>query len=446
MKIVRPEVSFGHSIIFGSQAGALAGEPDKPTELSVEMKRILLLFMVLLAVPTLAIAQTQTRERRLGSSEPLASGESTAVRRRIVGPTRAANHAEKQNPTYPKNQKPSAPTSDKDQQSVKISDQTNSEPRWGNTSVVSRSAASGKIPPEPVSANNNAAVVDQTNKPMTKLVQPTAIITEVKPAPNSIRSNNPSARTSIPLRTPAVTAVYHVGIGDVLDIRLANLPTRESTLFTVLKNGVLEYPLLNGPISVAGLTTEEIAKLLSTEIRVIRAARVSVTVRDYASHAVVVTGLVDSPGRKTLRREAMPLYAVLAEALPRAEATVATIVRAGKSETVALDNEQSISTLVMSGDAIRVSGNAANGNGFVYIGGDVTSPGEKEFRDGMTLTQALISAGGVPRSGKTTVKVARRNASGFLTANDYNVQSIQDGKTQDPLLQAGDRIEVTRGL
>jgi protein involved in polysaccharide export with SLBB domain len=444
MKIVRPEVSFGHSISFGSQAGALAGEPDKPTELSVEMERILLLFMVL-AVPTLATAQTQTRERRLGSSEPLASGESTAVRRRVVGPTRAANHAEKQNTTYPRDQKPSVPISDKDQQ-VKISDQTNSEPGWGNTPVVSRSAASEKILPEPVSANNNAAVVDRTNKPMTKLVQTTAIITEVKPAPSSIRSNNPSARTSIPLRTPTATAVYHVGIGDVLDIRLANLPTRESTLFTVLKNGVLEYPLLNGPISVAGLTTEEIANLLSTEIRVIRAARVSVTVRDYASHAVVVTGLVDSPGRKTLRREAMPLYAVLAEALPRAEATVATIVRAGKSETVALDNEQSMSMLVMSGDAIKVSGNAANGKGFVYIGGDVTSPGEKGFRDGMTLTQALISAGGVPRSGKTTVKVARRNASGFLTANDYNVQSIQDGKTQDPLLQAGDRIEVTRGL
>jgi polysaccharide export outer membrane protein len=248
------------------------------------------------------------------------------------------------------------------------------------------------------------------------------------------------------LRVPLAATVYHVGIGDVLDIRLASLPTRESTLFTVLKNGVLEYPLLSGPVNVAGLTTEEIGNLLMTEIRVIRAARVTVTVRDYASHAVVITGLVESPGRKILRREAMPLYAVVAEALPRAEATVAVLVRAGKSETISLDNEELMSTLVMAGDVIKVSGTAPAPKGFVYVGGDVTSPGEKEFRDGMTLTQALISAGGVPRLGKTTVKVARRGPNGFLISNEYNVPTIQDGKAQDPLLQAGDRIEVTRGL
>ena len=405
-----------------------------PTELSVEMKRILFLTAVLLALTTLAAAQTPTRERRSAGVEPLPSNNSTAVRNRVVGPERAANHAEKQNLTSSTDQKLSSPLSDKD-----------AEPKWGNSSVTRLPATTGQILPTAAPASNNSVAVDRTKNPSRKLIQPTAIITEVKPAPNSVRSK-PNARTPTPLRVPLETTVYQVGIGDVLDIRLANLPTRESTLFTVLKNGLLEYPLLNGPISVAGLSTEEIANLLMTEIKVIRAARVSVAVRDYASHAVVVTGLVDNPGRKILRREAMPLYAVLAESLPRPEATVATLVRAGKTETVALDNEQSISMLVMSGDVIKVSGNAAIGKGFVYIGGDITSPGEKEFRDGMTLTQALISAGGVPRSEKTTVRVARRSANGFLTTNEYNVPSIQDGKAQDPLLQAGDRIEVTRGL
>ncbi len=399
------------------------------------MKRILFLTAVLLALSTLAAAQTSTRERRSARVEPLPSTNSKAVRNRVVGPDRAANHAEKQNLTSSTDQKLFPPLSDKD-----------SEPQWGNSSVTSLPAATGQILPTAAPANNNSVAVDRTTSSARKLVQPTVIITEVKPAPNSVRSSKPNARTPTPLRVPLETTVYHVGIGDVLDIRLANLPTRESTLFTVLKNGVLEYPLLNGPINVAGLSTEEIADLLMTEIKVIRAARVSVAVRDYASHAVVVTGLVDSPGRKILRREAMPLYAVLAESLPRPEATVAILVRAGKTETVALDNEQSMSMLVMSGDVIKVSGNAAIGKGFVYIGGDITSPGEKEFRDGMTLTQALISAGGVPRSGKTTVKVARRGANGFLTTNEYSVPSIQDGKSQDPLLQAGDRIEVTGGL
>jgi polysaccharide export outer membrane protein len=296
----------------------------------------------------------------------------------------------------------------------------------------------------PTSASTKVAAVDRTNRSTPKLVQPTVAFVEIKPATNAVR-NNPTSRTPTSPRAPA-TALYHVGIGDVLDIRLANMPTRESTLYTVLKNGLLEYPLLNGTINVAGLSTDEIAKLLTSEIKVIQEARVSVSVRDYASHAVVVTGLVDSPGRKTLRREAMPLYAVLAEALPRAEATIATVTRGGKTETVPLANEQAMSTLVLPGDVVRVSGDEASAKGFVYVGGDISSPGEKEFRNGMTLTQVLMSAGGVSRAGKTTVKVARRNANGFLKADEFNLRSIEEGKAEDPLLQAGDRIDVTRGL
>src|SRR5216684_405609 len=148
--------------------------------------------------------------------------------------------------------------------------------------------------------------------------------------------------------------LYRVGVGDVLDIRLANMPTRESTLFTVLNPGVVEYPLLSGPVGVEGLTTEEIAARLSREIKVIDHPGVTVRVRDYARHAVTITGMVDSPGRKVLRREAMPLYTVLAEALPRPEATAVTIMRGGKNESLSMANEQAMSTLVRAGDVIKV--------------------------------------------------------------------------------------------
>ena len=64
----------------------------------------------------------------------------------------------------------------------------------------------------------------------------------------------------------------------------------------------------------------------------------------------------------------------------------------------------------------------------------------------MTLTQALLSAGGISRAGNTTVKIGRRNSGGFLTSKEYNLRWIEEGKAQDPLLEAGDRVEVTRGL
>ena len=277
---------------------------------------------------------------------------------------------------------------------------------------------------------------DQSAK---KLVQQTSL-TPLLPKTSTAAGNLITARSLAP------TVIYHVGVGDVLDIRLTNLPTRESTLYTILKNGMLEYPLLSEPLSVAGMTTDEIANLLSNQIKVIKTARVSVSVRDYASHAVVITGLVDSPGRKTMRREAMPLFAVLAEALPRPEATVATIVRGDKSQTVSLSNVPSMSTMVFAGDVIKISGADARATRFVYVGGEVVSRGEKEFRDGMTLTQALLSAGGAVPGSPTRIKVARRDGNGFLRSSEYNLQLIEAGKAQDPLLEAGDRIEVMRGM
>ena len=400
-------------------------------EMSVAMKRTAFLFALLLALPAFTSAQSQTRERKSNQSDALSTG-STAVRNRVVGSTGAANHVETKDK--------SGPIAEPDPKSISQGNQISPDPKWGNTAVVVRSAPVGGTAPGSLTDKQRTA--DQGQKSVKKLVQQTSLATGT--ALSSPVAGKASSPASLATRGPAPTVVYHVGIGDVLDIRLSNLPTRESTLFTVLKNGSLEYPLLSGPVAVAGMTTDEIAKLLSNEIKVIKSARVSVSVRDYASHTVVITGLVDSPGRKIMRREAMPLFAVLAEALPRPEATVATLVRNGNNQTVSLSNEPAMSTLVLPGDVITISGQTASR--FVYVGGDVASRGEKEFRNGMTLTQAILSAGGVPRSPKTSVKVARRNSNGFLMSSEYNLQSIEEGKSQDPLLEAGDRIEVTRGM
>ncbi|HMG72107.1 MAG TPA: polysaccharide biosynthesis/export family protein [Pyrinomonadaceae bacterium] len=399
------------------------------------MKRTIFLFTLLLAVPAFTAGQTQTRDQKSNDNQTSRTG-STAVRDRVVGSTHT-NHVETQKGTSPSSPESAANSSSP-------VNQKRAEPKWGNTTVVDRPGPNIQIAPRQNSATDKQTSVNKDTQSVRKLVQQTALVSEA-PRSSPVANNAGSAKT-LAARGSASTVVYQVGVGDVLDIRLSNLPTRESTLFTVLKNGVLEYPLLSGPLSVAGMTTDEIAKLLGNEIKVIKTARVSVSVRDYASHTVVVTGLVDSPGRKTMRREAMPLFAVLAEALPRPEASVATIVRDSNSQTVALSNQPAMSTLVLPGDVIKISGGNIPATRFVYVGGEVASRGEKEFRDGMTLTQAILSAGGVAAARKMSVKVARRKADGFLLTSEYSLQSIKDGKSQDPLLEAGDRIEVTRGL
>src|SRR2546425_567285 len=129
----------------------------------------------------------------------------------------------------------------------------------------------------------------------------------------NLRTNVVTVGTSPSLST-ALSRIYRVGVGDVLDVQLVDMPSPRSTLFTVLEGGLLDYPLSNAPVPVAGLTAEEIATQLRARIKVLDNPRVVVKVRDYSSHSVIVTGFVFDPGAKFLRREAMPLYVVLAEA------------------------------------------------------------------------------------------------------------------------------------
>lgn len=391
-------------------------------ELSVAMKRTSLVLAFLLAVLVPAAAQTQLRERRSAGRPPVTSGEQPASRERVVGATRNANHASKENPNTP------APSN-------AVVKQDSPKPAWGDTAVPVNSRPRSQVLPPPRLANATPDSTSRNSAP-TKLVKPTTLAVNNGNAAVNLRPA-PSANTV------GATSTYRVGVGDVLDIQLVGVATRESTLFTVIKGGALEYPLLSRTLNVAGLTTDEIARRLSSEIKVIQNARAIVRVRDYASHAVVITGLVNNPGRKVLRREATPLFAILAEALPRSEATIATITRDGREATVSLANSQELSTLVMSGDIVKISGAPKQ---FVYLGGDVASVGEKEFRDGMTLTQALLAAGGVPRDARSKVKIARRTSTGFLASEEHNLQAINEGKTPDPLLQPGDRIEVRRGV
>ncbi len=248
---------------------------------------------------------------------------------------------------------------------------------------------------------------------------------------------------------PATSAVelmqiYRVGLGDVLDVRLSKAPADRSTLFTISPHGVLEYPILAHPLKVAGLTVEEISGRIKTELKSLALddTEVLVGVREYVSHTILVSGLVKNPGTKILRREAIPLYVVLADAQPMPEAGRATIVSKEMSEpTIVEMSDAKVPNLVVRpGDVINVQ---ATPEQFLYIAGDVKAPGEKPFRRGLTLTQAILAAGGLSRNSKE-VKVARESTNGRLVVARYKLEDINSGRLPDPLIQPGDRITVVR--
>ena len=257
-------------------------------------------------------------------------------------------------------------------------------------------------------------------------------------------SSNTVASVSVPTNPAVSSQIYRVGVRDVLDIQLTNNSSSSSTLFTVLEGGLLEYPFAGDPIVVAGLTTSEIATLLRSRIKIFENPTVAVHVRDYASHTVTVTGFVAAPGTRPLRREAVPLYTILAETQVLPEAVRATVIREGGAPFVVdLKNANLSSTLIVAGDVIKVSGMSAGPTEFFFIGGEINSPGQKPYHPGLTLTQAILASGGTNTSSSSRVRVSRQGADGKLTTEEYNLRNIQTGKTPDPALQKGDRIEVT---
>src|SRR5215217_7512150 len=241
----------------------------------------------------------------------------------------------------------------------------------------------------------------------------------------------------------ALTKLYRVGPGDVLDIRVNDNASQQSTLFTITPAGLLEHPMLAEPLPAGGLTVDEIGSRLESELKrraLVENPKVSVGVRDYASHMVLVSGLVKDSGTKILRREAIPLYVVVADAQPLPEAARVTVLRNESRETFEIDLTEAseMNVLVRPGDVITLLPHVTQ---FVYIGGEVKLPGEKTYRRGLTLTQAIISAGGVTSKAKEA-RLGRDDGKGFLVVTSVKLKDIESGKVQDPFVKPGDRITI----
>ncbi|MBS1794030.1 MAG: polysaccharide biosynthesis/export family protein [Acidobacteria bacterium] len=283
--------------------------------------------------------------------------------------------------------------------------------------------------------------------------QNSTVTAETVPAnvPETTASNDTIAKKTLEVvknankKAVAPTQNYKVGVGDVLFINLQN-NAKGSTYYTVLNDGTIDYPLAGQMVSVAGLNTDEIEDLLREKIRLYENPQVSVKIRDYASHKISVLGLVEKSGDKFIQREAVPLFVVRAEAVVSPNA-VRVVIRRGDAtaETYELKDEKTDEVLVLPNDIVEFQADTTAANPaaqYFYIGGEVVAGGQKDFHEGLTLTQAILVSGGLKRSGVKKVVIRRKNADGMLVSSEYNLKQIKDGKAPDPVLMAGDTVEV----
>lgn len=235
------------------------------------------------------------------------------------------------------------------------------------------------------------------------------------------------------------TEIYKIGIGDVLFISLQNAPTKESTYFTVLNDGTIDYPLAGEMVQIQGLTTDQVEDMLKEKIKLYENPQVSVKVREPNSHSYTVLGLVEKSGERYMSREAIPLFVVRTEAVVHPNANVVTIKRNGAAaQTLDLNDLKTGEVLIFPGDNLEFS----ESKQFYYISGEINSGGKKDFTNGITLTQAIIESGDLKKKSVRKVIIRRKNSSGLLVSAEFDLKLVKDGKAADPVLMSGDIIEV----
>ena len=279
---------------------------------------------------------------------------------------------------------------------------------------------------------------------ITVTVNPAKGVAQAETRPTIAKRTYAAAKTVDPRSRP-LTGVYKVGVGDVLFVNLKN-SARGSGYYTVRANGTIDFPLAGENVIVAGQAVDSIKEILESGITLFRDPQVEVTVREYGSHKVTVSGMVDNPGEKSLQREAIPLFVIRADAVVDPKATRAIITRGPllKVETCDLRDANTDGILIYPGNSVEFTnenGSRENTGNFYYIGGEVISAGQKQLSSGLTLYQAIVASGGSKGDPKKAI-IRRKNDKGVFAIFEHNLRAIRDGKAADPTLTAGDIVEI----
>ena len=217
---------------------------------------------------------------------------------------------------------------------------------------------------------------------------------------------------------------YVVGEGDLLKITVYENPDL-TTEARVGGDGKISFPLV-GEVMVTGKTSAEIEKHMAglLEDGYIMKPHVTVFIEEYKSKKVTVLGEFVKPGLVELRGNAtlMEVISSAGGVTPNAGETLfiqRQIFRGGTSEkediTVTIDlkrlleeGDVTANAPVQDGDSIYVPRAS-----FVYVTGEVKTPGAYKITKGLTVLKAITLAGGFSdKAWKGNTKIIRKNKEG----------------------------------
>jgi polysaccharide export outer membrane protein len=252
---------------------------------------------------------------------------------------------------------------------------------------------------------------------------------------------------------------YVIGPGDVLDVSVWRHPELERTV-VVRSNGMVTFPPI-GELMAARLTPSELSREIMQRLRdyTRETTQVTVSMAQFNSRAIYLTGQVTAPGRYSFERlpDLLQLLSQAGGPLPGADLSNVSIVRPslGGAEVIKVDVSAYMRGEITEplpplqpGDTVEIPSLAfgstgVTGGGLVYILGEVTQPGAYPTTEGLDLLQLIALAGGTtPEAKLDEVAVVMDAGSSHVVAHVDLDHVLEDGTADPFFLSAGDRVVV----
>lgn len=227
-----------------------------------------------------------------------------------------------------------------------------------------------------------------------------------------------------PTTTTAGTVAddYSIGVADIINVTVFGEPEASRLNATVDNDGTIDMPLI-GRVKVGGRTSRAVEKEIRDRLtgKYLVNPSVSVEIVKYRSKVITVQGYVKAPGEYPLEGN-VSITSALAKAgsMSLDAGSYVIISRRGangateqiKISRKDIESGQAQDVLLKDGDTILVP-KAEN----FLINGQVRTPGQYTWEEGLTVERAVTLAGGpteraggitIIRNGKTVTKKAKK--------------------------------------
>jgi polysaccharide export outer membrane protein len=253
---------------------------------------------------------------------------------------------------------------------------------------------------------------------------------------------------------------YHLGPGDVVDIRIYNRPQLSRDAVRIEGNGMIRMPLIENEIQAGCLTEGELAKEISTRYaRYYKNLQVDVFIKEYHSKQVAIIGAVNEQSRFELQRRVRLLELLTYAKGPSTKAgqTINIVHSTAASPCKQVDETDTAAAFtsyklsdVLAGDP-KSNPYLETGDivtlpeaDQVYIVGNVFMPLTISLKEPITLTRAIAMAGGLKQdTSKDKIRVLRQEP-GTSTRKEIivDLSAIEKKRSEDLALAPNDIIDV----